>query len=104
MSGGTSCRNTIGRVWHRHRQSNCRVVLVDPPEEEISTTAAGIAIAKCERHYLPEYGAPRHRTDMSAGSCRVKVYRQYDGGGSRQQLHPASASCSSANNSDASHR
>jgi hypothetical protein len=70
------------RVWHRHRQSNCRVVLVDPPQED-PYDGRRDCHREVERHYLPEYGA--RVTHRHVGpNCRVKVYRQYDGGSSRQ--------------------
>ena len=68
-----------GRIWHRHRQSNCRVIVVDPPDEEYDRPRD--CHRDVVRHYLPEYGgsvAHRHLGE----SCRVKIYRPYEGGGS----------------------
>lgn len=66
------------KVWHRHRQSNCRVVLSDPNEDD--------DVRDCHRdvklHYLRDYGRKVWHKHVG-NRCRVKTYEYYDGGGSR---------------------
>ena len=72
--GGTIFREYDRRVWHRHRQSNCRVVIVDPPEDDYDRPRD--CHRDVRRHYLPQYGGEvthKHIGD----SCRVKMYRKY---------------------------
>ena len=59
------------KVLHRHRQSDCKVVLVDPPEEAIDCHP------DARLHYLPKYGRKvlhRHRQS----DCRVVIIDQED--------------------------
>ena len=63
------------RIWHRHRQSNCRVVLVDPEFEERPVDCH----RDVRRHYLPEYGRSIYHKHVGE-SCRVRVYNPYDDG------------------------
>ena len=61
------------RVWHRHRQSNCRVILVDPEFEERPVDCH----RDVRRHYLPAYGRSVYHKHVGE-SCRVRVYNPYD--------------------------
>jgi hypothetical protein len=59
------------KVLHRHRQSDCRVVLVDPPEQAIDCHP------DARLHYLPKYDRRvlhRHRQS----DCRVVIVDQED--------------------------
>ncbi len=69
------------RAWHRHRQSNCRVVLVEP-EDDDDDDGPRDCHREVRRHYLPEYGerlAHRH----VGNSCRIRIYRRDDDGDGR---------------------
>lgn len=64
------------QVWHRHRQSNCRVVLADRPGDDDRPRDCHRDV---RRHYLRDYG--RNVTHRHVGpNCRVRVYNQYNDG------------------------
>lgn len=102
MKVATDCHSAVRRhyleaygrkVWHRHRQSNCRVVLADPPQndEEDGFDQPRDCHRDVQRHYIPEYG--RRVTHRHVGPrCRVKEYQRHDddGGSNRNciQLGP----------------
>ncbi len=65
------------RVWHRHRQPSCRIVLVDPEFEERPRDCH----RDIRRHYLPEYGRSLYHKHVGE-RCRIRVYDRYEGGGS----------------------
>lgn len=69
------------RVWHRHRQSNCRVVRADPPDDNDHDGGRRDCHRDVRSHFLPEYGG-RVTHKHVGDSCRTRVYRQYPGGGS----------------------
>lgn len=64
------------RVWHRHRQSNCRVILADPDFDD------GPRPRDCHRdirrHYLPEYGRSLYHRHVGE-RCRIKIFDEYEG-------------------------
>jgi hypothetical protein len=78
------------RIWHRHRQSNCRVVIVDPPEDDDYEDRPRDCHRDVRRHYLDEYGG--NVTHKHVGpSCRVRVYQRHSGddsGGNCIRLGP----------------
>jgi hypothetical protein len=61
------------RVWHRHRQSNCRVILADPDFSDGPRDCH----RDVRRHYLPEYGRSVYHRHVGE-RCRVRVYNPYD--------------------------
>ena len=69
------------RVWHRHRQSSCRVVIIDRDDDYDDRPR------DCHRdvrsHYLPEYGRRVYHKHVG-DSCRIRVYNRHQGGGSGQ--------------------
>lgn len=68
------------KILHRHRQSNCRVVVVDRDEDDDYNRPRDCH-RDVRRHYLPEYGA--NVTHKHVGDrCRVKVYERNPNGGS----------------------
>ena len=75
-----------GRVWHRHRQSNCRVILADPDFDDRPRDCH----RDVRRHYLPEYGRSVYHTHVGE-RCRIRVYNPYEGnrpGGDCVKLGP----------------
>lgn len=67
------------RVWHYHRQSNCRAVRADPRDDDDDHQPRDCH-RDVRRHYIPEYG--RQVTHSHVGqSCRVKEYRRHSGNG-----------------------
>lgn len=65
------------RVWHRHRQSNCRVILAEPEFEEERPRDCHRDV---RRHYLPEYGRSVYHKHVGE-RCRIRVYNPHQGGG-----------------------
>jgi len=63
------------RVWHRHRQSNCRVILADPDFDNRPRECH----REVRRHYLPEYGRSLYHKHVGE-YCRVRVYHPRDDG------------------------
>ncbi len=63
------------RVWHRHRQSNCRIILADPDFDEGPRDCH----REVRRHYLPEYGRSLYHRHVGE-RCRIKIYDEYRGG------------------------
>jgi hypothetical protein len=63
-------------VWHRHRQSNCRVVLADPEFDDRPRDCH----RDVRRHFLPEYGRSVYHKHVGP-SCRIRIYNPYQGGG-----------------------
>jgi hypothetical protein len=66
------------RVWHRHRQSNCRVVIID--REDDYDDRPRDCHRDVRRHYLPEYGRSVYHKHVGE-RCRIRVYYPYDNGG-----------------------
>jgi hypothetical protein len=66
------------RVWHRHRQSNCRVVIVD--REDDYEDRPRDCHRDVRRHYLPEYGRSVYHKHVGE-RCRIRVYNPYQGSG-----------------------
>jgi hypothetical protein len=64
------------RVWHRHRQSNCRVILADPDFDERPRDCH----RDVRRHYLPQYGRSVYHKHVGE-SCRIRIYNPYQGSG-----------------------
>ena len=74
------------RVWHRHRQSNCRVILAEPEFDD----APRDCHRDVRRHYLPEYGRSVYHSHVGE-SCRIRLYNPYEGnrpGGDCVKLGP----------------
>ncbi|MEP9389495.1 hypothetical protein [Mesorhizobium sp. KR9-304] len=69
------------RVWHRHRQSNCRVVIVEPEDEYDDRPRD--CHRDVRRHYLPEYGRSVYHKHVGE-RCRIRVYNPHQGGGSNR--------------------
>lgn len=67
------------RVWHRHRQSNCRVVIVDR-EDDYYDERPRDCHRDVRRHYLPEYGRSVYHKHVGE-RCRIRVYNPRQGGG-----------------------
>jgi hypothetical protein len=69
------------RVWHRHRQSSCRPVIVDREDDY------GDRRRDCHRdvrrHYLPEYGRSVYHKHVGE-RCRIRVYNPYRDDGPRR--------------------
>lgn len=61
------------RVWHRHRQSNCRVILADPDFDDRPRDCH----RDVRRHYLPEYGRSLYHKHVG-DYCRARIYRPRD--------------------------
>jgi hypothetical protein len=70
------------RVWHRHRQSTCRVVIVD--REDDYEDRPRDCHRDVRRHYLPEYGRSVYHKHVGE-RCRIRVYNQYQGSGPGRQ-------------------
>jgi hypothetical protein len=70
------------RVWHRHRQSTCRVVIVD--REDDYEDRPRDCHRDVRRHYLPEYGRSVYHKHVGE-RCRIRVYNQYQGSGPSRQ-------------------
>jgi hypothetical protein len=68
------------RVWHRHRQSSCRAVIVD--REDDYDDRPRDCHRDIRRHYLPEYGRSVYHKHVGE-RCRIRVYDRYDGDGPR---------------------
>jgi hypothetical protein len=66
------------RVLHRHRQGNCRVVLVEP---QVQPRPPRDCHRDVRRHFLPEYGRSVYHKHVGP-SCRIRIYNPYQGGGS----------------------
>jgi hypothetical protein len=64
------------RVWHRHRQSNCRIILADPDFDDGPRDCH----RDVRRHYLPEYGRRVYHRHVGE-RCRIRVYDEYRGDG-----------------------
>lgn len=65
------------RLWHRHRQSNCRIVLAEPEDDDYDRRDCHRDV---RRHFLPEYGRRVYHKHVGS-SCRIRIYNQRDGGG-----------------------
>jgi hypothetical protein len=77
------------RVWHYHRQSNCRAVQVDPPEEDDYDMPRDCH-REVRRHYVPDYGRQVTHSHVGA-SCRIREYERRsdeDEGGNCVQIGP----------------
>jgi hypothetical protein len=70
------------RVWHYHRQSNCRAVVTDPAEEDDYDMPRDCH-REVRRHYVPEYGSQVTHRHVGA-NCRIREYQrsseEYEGG------------------------
>ena len=79
------------RVWHRHRQSNCRV---DPRRSgRRFEDRPRDCHRDVRRHYLPEYGRSVYHKHVGE-RCRIRVYNPYEGnrpGGRLRQARPGPA-------------
>jgi hypothetical protein len=62
------------KVRHRHRQSSCRVVIVEEEEFVVRDCHRDV-----RRHYLPEYGRSVYHRHVGE-RCRVRIYRPRDEG------------------------
>jgi hypothetical protein len=69
------------RVWHRHRQSSCRVVIVD--REDDYDDRPRDCHREVRRHYLPEYGRSLYHRHVGE-RCRIKIFDEYRGNGDRR--------------------
>lgn len=69
------------RVLHRHRQSSCRVVIID--REDDYEDRPRDCHRDVRRHYLPEYGRRVYHKHVGE-RCRIRVYNQHQGGGGGQ--------------------
>ena len=65
------------RVWHRHRQSNCRVIVVDPENDDYEDRPRDCH-RDVRRHYLRQYGGEITHKHIGE-SCRVRTYSRYPG-------------------------
>jgi hypothetical protein len=63
------------RMWHRHRQSSCRVVIIE--EEDDYDDRPRDCHRDVRRHYLPEYGRSVYHKHIGE-RCRIRVYNPYD--------------------------
>ena len=63
------------QVWHRHRQSNCRVIVVD--REDRHDNRRRDCHRDVRNHYLPEYGRRLYHRHVGE-HCRVRIYERYD--------------------------
>lgn len=63
------------RVAHRHRQSDCRVILADREDDRRPRDCH----RDVRRHYLPEYGRSVYHRHVGE-RCRVRVYNRHQGG------------------------
>lgn len=61
------------RVWHRHRQSDCKVVLADPDDADDNLRDCHRDVRK---HYLPEYGRSLYHRHVGE-RCGISVYNEY---------------------------
>jgi hypothetical protein len=66
------------KVLHRHRQSDCKVVIVD--QEDDYEDRPRDCHRDLRKHYLPEYGRSVYHKHVGE-SCRIKVYNPYQGSG-----------------------
>jgi hypothetical protein len=74
------------RAWHRHRQSNCRVIFVEPEFDDRPRDCH----RDVRRHYLPQYGRSVYHKHVGE-SCRIRLYNPYEGnrpGGDCVKLGP----------------
>ncbi len=71
-------------ILHRHRQSDCRAVRVDPGDDYDRPRDCHRDV---RRHYVPQYGDEVTHNHVG-DSFRVKVYRRYPGSG-----RPGGGSC-----------
>lgn len=62
------------RVWHRHRRSDCRVILADPDFDDRPRDCH----RDVRRHYLPQYGRSLYHRHVGE-RCRVRIYEQHSG-------------------------
>lgn len=65
------------KVWHRHRQSDCRIVLEDPPFDDDDEDLPRDCHRDVQRHFLQQYGKKVWHKHVGP-NCRVKIYNPYD--------------------------
>ncbi|MDQ2705542.1 MAG: hypothetical protein M3Y43_10275, partial [Pseudomonadota bacterium] len=70
------------RVLHRHRQSDCRVIIVD--REDDYEVRPRDCHREVRRHYLPEYGRSVYHKHVGE-SCRIRVYNRHQGSDSSRR-------------------